>query len=959
MLSAYVCRQCRTRLSRRVATVRSRQWQPRATFLSMRNPQTQDHADAEGRQDEAHPPEPAQEASHNGPNIHYVRRPGRYSHLRDDTDSALAYAGDRGQATGEETDRFTGPEWLGCAQAIDASLRDVRIGRAWRIFERNYTSRDCVALTEPNHGDLPLLKDGKIFKQLLYSVNGLFCKNKTDITVSPTIALFTYERLGLSRPEHWQVILLRLTHQVIRAVNASPDEPLQDLPTLLHELLSVWRLFFQCKGRNPEPVESVSVNWHLPDIAALPELYRSKDFNMRMQDYHPNYIGNPVLGFCAVYLYSISDALDDSIRQEAAPFLQLLERLLAGATVNPIYDRTTTSNDFNKLPSEVREQIATEILAAPQKAMIAIGGTAQSLDADADATGDTTTSLEDFQFARISRAVRFKDSSLLLDRIWEEVQTAYTTETRTVEIPRRLYNAFLSGYMIVLNSPRAVQVWNHMIAQGVKPDIQSWVALLEGCTKAKDLKGLNAMWTRMLNSGIEPDNYAWTARVHGLMALRDINQGLIALDDMGKRWLSAEAAINGPQKPAKGRKAAKKLPPSSKAVNNFPKPSIEVINGAISALAQIPPQSMRNDKCLEYVQKILAWARNFDIKPDAITYNTLIQLYLRARDTRTAYRILTLMEKEGLPADIATYTMLMTTAFDNQLFDGQSETEQRSRILSIFDDLEASGMKLNAYIYSTAIDRMLKKYNNYTAVRAIMEHMQTKGVIASAHTYTSLITHYFQSKPPNIRDVDTVVHQLFTATGMPSDRFMFDRLIEGYASHGEVGKMMSVLARMSKNGNLPGWNALTAVVRALLQEGDYERARSVVHDVERGEGVAQAGVTGDRNGRYRFFAAVRESGLELEDQRIGDFTGSGPDQGALEETMGQQGEPGSVPYEQEPGSMIDAERYEQFPPAMEHGTGDDSDAGLQREPGSVDEEEDIHGFLTDEPVMDPRRVQRP
>ena len=207
---------------------------------------------------------------------------------------------------------------------------------------------------------------------------------------------------------------------------------------------------------------------------------------------------------------------------------------------------------------------------------------------------------------------------------------------------------------------------------------------------------------------------------------------------------------------------------------------------------------MSHEKKVEFVQKLLTWSKNFQIKPDAITYNSLIKLYLNAGDRSTAFRILSQMEKDGLEGDAATHAMLISAAFDNQTFDNLSEAQQTSRILKMLDDLEASGIKMNDYIYSTAIDRLLKKYANHAAVRAVLEHMANRKLIPSVHAYTSIVTHYFQSEPPNISGVDDVVLRLFSAPRMPSDSVLFDRLLEGYASFGEVGKMMSVLARMSK-----------------------------------------------------------------------------------------------------------------------------------------------------------------
>ncbi|CAO2652534.1 Nn.00g008170.m01.CDS01 [Neocucurbitaria sp. VM-36] len=950
MLGSYVCRQCRARLSRRAVPIRTPQWQPRATFLSLRTPKSQNNAEPTPTAEQSSAqsqPEAAPDESQNGPRIQYTsiggpqqgRRAGRYSrHVHDRIEGSLqppptfsenAEEGETGSAAAQ-VPLETGN---GYAQSIEAALSNGRVGQAWSLFEKNYTSRDCKALTDPPLGDVALLNNGKIFVHLLNSVNAAFCKGQTNLAVTPTVALFRLEQLGLARPEYWaRQTLSYLTYQAIQTVNATTKKPQRDLPSLLSELLSVWRLFFQCMGRKGSSLEAVSTDWQLPATGALPEMHESMNFSMRLQEHHPKYVGNSTLGFCAVYLYTISDALNsnESLQQQAAPFLRFLEHLLAGSYVSPVFKHVEQSNTFNELPPEVQKQIKKEIDSAPQKAILMIGSKGETLGPED--TGDAAANLEAFYLKRIARAVESRSSASVLDNLWGQVEKAYTPQGQNVTIPSRIYNAFLSGFMVLLHSQRSVDVWNHMIAHGVKPDMQSWVALLEGCAKAKDLNGLNAMWTRMLSTGVEPDNYAWTTRVNGLFALRQVNLGLAALDDMGRRWLSAENMVNSSQTHSKNRKGSGNLSKSSKAVNNYTKPSIEVINGAISALVQIRRESMTHDKRIEFVQKILGWARNFDIKPDARTYNSLIQLYLRAGDYATAFKVLRQMEKDGIEGDIATHTMLITAAFDNQTFDHLSAAEQTERILSLFNNLEAGGMKMNDYVYATAIDRLLKQYSNYNAVRAIMDHMTSREMVPSAHAYTSLITHYFQQTPPAIAAIDSLVLQIFTSHRMPNDRIMFDRLIEGYATHGEVGKMMSVLTKMSKHGKLPGWSALTAVVKALVQDGDTERARAVVRDVELGEGVAKGGITGGSTGERAFFSMVRRFGIGLDEERMGDVLSADRAVRASDDEaiVGQQ------MHEQEIQQMTRKEEAQEV----------------------VEEEEDVHGFLKDELEAEHRGTQR-
>jgi pentatricopeptide repeat protein len=954
MLGAYVCRQCRARLTRRIVPVRNPQWQPRATFFSLRNKNAQDRA--EDTQTETQPQqEHAPEEKHNRPRIpesddKELPR-GRYSRLVDRVEDnkeperplAATY---QNQVNADEYSQ-------GPAAAIQGALNEGRLGRldkAWPLFEDNYTSRDCEALTNPPEGDVEILANGRVFTDLLHRINGAFCNSKFPPPTTPSALLFKYEQLGLARPEHWtRQTLVYLTHKTIFAIN-TPTGP-QNLPLLLSELLSVWRLFFQCKGAKAN-LESISQDWNLPAVDDMPQSYENRNFGLRLQEYHPKHVGNPSLGFCAAYFYTLSEALStiETLRVEAEPFILFLGRVLAGASVVPVFKHLQIARDLKSLPKEVLDEITREIDTAPSNALAMLASQGATLGSSAASTPEAN--LEIWNLKRISRAVLSKQSAGVLNVLWEDIQRVYTKDGKPA-IPRKIYNAFLSGYLIHLQPQRSVEVWNHMIAHGVQPDIESWVALLHGCERAQDLDGFNAMWTRMLNSGVEPDVYVWTTRVHGLIHLRQINAGLAALDEMGKRWLSAETAVN-----ASRGKGAKKASQNTKVVNKHTKPSIEVINGAITALVQLDTRAIRHEKRVEYVQKLLGWAGNFSIKPDAITYNSLIQLYLRAGDYTTASRVLRQMESDGLAADAATHTMLISTSFSNGSFNNLSPTQQTTKVLGLLNDIEASGIKLNDHVYSTAIDRLLKNFSNHDAVRSIIDHMHERNMVPSAHVYTSLITYYFQQEPPPMQTIDSLVNQFFTSHRVPTDQVLFDRTIEGYASHDETGKMMSVLTRMSKHGTLPGWNALTVVVEALVRDGDYERARGIVRDVEKGSGVGHGGVLGSMAGAKRFFHVARQLGVGVEDEQMGDrfeMRGRRDEVGGMvdEFDMGDRAvRPGRNEKvlgeqlrEQEIGQMMRREEAQDgLDPQMEQSVRFEKEFGAV----PVADEEDVHGFLRDE-----------
>ncbi|KAF3040193.1 hypothetical protein E8E11_007550 [Didymella keratinophila] len=883
MLGSYVCRQCRTRLNPRYVPPRTAQWQLRATFISLRNQQPAHDAastEAQTQSDDANIKREDQRPSYNlfdrtetssGPAGIRSVRVGRYSkHLRNAEEDAPENV-DAAPADSANAAEESGPShtWR-----IRGLFKKGDVNQAWKAFEKTYTSADCEALTTPSMIDIREINERRFFGDVLTQTLKAFCEGLT--TVTPTEVLFKYEQLGIAPPGLWVIDAIEpLTYQVMLAANGASKTQQRDLPSLLFELISVWRLFFQCKGVGNESLEAISPNWNLPTIDAIPSVFQSQDFNYRMQEFHPKAVGSPTLGFCAVYMFNLSAAINsiDFLKTQAAPFLDLLTHALAGSRANSVFKHVATSRKLKTLPEEVQVEITKEIEQAPSAALTALGRQLPNFESPQHGSGkaNATTDLESFNLKAIARAVEAKTSPTVLEGHWKRVVRDYTRNGET-SIPPKIYNAFLSGYLILRQAPRSVEVWNHMMTHGVQPQVETWVAMLTGCERAKDLDGFNAMWQRLMASGLEPDSHAWTTRVHGLMGFRQIDIGLRTLDEMGHRWVSAEKVKNAPPSNPRSSKGAKNLPADAKLVNNCTKPTVGVINGAISGIVQLPPSArIHHRKRVEYVQKILKWGTQFGITPDTYTFNILIQMYFKARDSATALRVLKQMEQSGLQPDITTYGMLVTATFNNGSLDNLSEQDRASRLIKMFEELEAGGLRLNNYIYATAIDRLLKHYESHNAVRDLMDHMRSRNLSPSAYNYTSLITYYFQQSPPAIQAVDSLLQQVFDSPHTDTDKVMFDRAIEGYAEHGEVGKMMSVLTRMSKSGKHPGFQALTAVIRALVAAGDVDRARFIVRDVQRGEGIAHGGVTGAFNDQKNFLFVAQHLGIGVDEERMGDM----------------------------------------------------------------------------------------
>ncbi|OMP82963.1 Pentatricopeptide repeat-containing protein, chloroplastic [Diplodia seriata] len=387
---------------------------------------------------------------------------------------------------------------------------------------------------------------------------------------------------------------------------------------------------------------------------------------------------------------------------------------------------------------------------------------------------------------------------------------------------------------------QAIDVWNKMIENGIKPTIKTWTAMIDGCGKARDTEGMEQIWVRMLNSGVQPDVYAWSARVSGMMRAGRLRQGFAVLDEMAKIWTLAHKRAQSAAKKRKTKVDTAELPA---------KPNTVVLNGAITALASRPPRRNEN-----FLGPVLEWAKSLSIQPDIITYNSLISLSLRSGNTEEAMNLLQRMERVNVQPDVATFSIILNSIFRSGAPTKLSQEEQHEKVMAVLGNLETHGIEVTGHIFGTLIDGLLKRHDNEVAARAVLAHMVAKGLQVPPHIYTSLMTHYFERH--DLAAVDALWAQI-EASGTVLDIVFFDRMIEQYARIHDVDRMMVFLKRMSNRGLAPGWPALQDVVVKLAEIGDWERFDQIVNDVEQGVGVARKGMrVSPDNVIHQFWKAV-------------------------------------------------------------------------------------------------------
>ncbi|KAI9711182.1 MAG: hypothetical protein M1820_002169 [Bogoriella megaspora] len=407
---------------------------------------------------------------------------------------------------------------------------------------------------------------------------------------------------------------------------------------------------------------------------------------------------------------------------------------------------------------------------------------------------------------QLSRALE-KRNSKFLETLWGRALEYH-------DLSQKSYESFIYTFMNMGLPESAINAWNSMIASGHTPTVVTWTSMLQGCRHERDVEALKSIWQKMRNAGVQPDTHAWNVRIYGLIRGGKVREGLIGLQEMTAEWQAAAKRIVADPKNATEE---------DKAV---PKPDVHILNSVISTLSR----GSQDD----HINKVFQWAKAIGIKPDIVTYNAQIAQVIRRGDTQKAYALLNSMSKEDIAPNIVTLTILLDALFQDPALTSCTPSEQRDIVLNFLSSIEQHGLEASAYSYSKIVDRLLKHHNNTIAARAVLAHMSQRKMPPSPALYTILLTHYLSRSPPDIAAVDALMYEIEVTPNAVTDRVFYDRMVEGYADAGEVGRMMTTLGKMSREGKSPGWLALEKVVRLLADVGDLARAREVVVEARKG-----------------------------------------------------------------------------------------------------------------------------
>jgi len=828
------------------------------------------------------------------------------------------------------------------------AAQDVDVKEAWHFFHEQYIQpgKEGKSLRRPSTEDQVIIREKKLFRQVLRTVASHWQPGHDD-TLAPSDVVKTMHEYGIMGQGWYLLEILEMLYRVRRLGNSTSQQGEEETRVIVEEqLLSLWSQFFRnCPSKwitkkgnqlKVNTVDGEKISWDgLPDVERInfskklgSDAYR---FSFRI---HRMLSGVPVASvqhLAAAVLFTFDHFATQYCHPYAAPsdqvpyepFLRLMLKTMHGAQdIDIVASLGISLLEDNEVAIEEIERTSKRLKHVQDRAVLAVAiDDLQVLGSEqVNLTEEQDEKLIGYFHGRIKRQIE-RHNRGVIDQLWEQAKLAYASiETVSAEgpsnlIPPKIYSAFLFGYRDLEEPERQTMIWNHMLASGMTPTQEQWGLLMSA--RMKHLNSMEHIWNQMNASGTKPDHQSWCTRISANIYHGHPEHGIQLLYEWGNKWFAEVTKIFKEQNV--------EMPEMIRLQRDgptIPRPNTDALTTVITALVQRRGRSNTPGRRLDLIPDAFAWAETFGVKANLWIYNILFRTCLKDGNLQEAMQILAKMQEDSVTPDAYTYYAFADFVFQQASKSAITPEEQYKLLFNILDMLQQRGLEPGPVFFGSMINSLLKRGSDrepsFLAAMMLVRLMLDKNITVPSQIWTMLMTHHFQQSrllgTLDTNAIDALWKRMNGSPYLGLDAVFYDRMIEGYASFGEVGRAVTMLERMGKEGKRPGWSALSALLNAFVELNMIERAGALVQDVLKGAGLVREGVRGANDARRnpakeRFFETAREAGVfsdvgvdirsvgqngagkeEVLDMPVGvqeDVSGHGGEAAEVEESMGE------------------------------------------------------------------------
>ena len=727
-----------------------------------------------------------------------------------------------------------------------APWKDVPLQEVWGLCKTLLVSQ-----TRKSFRGIKLSEDQlQVFELALLRITEELLASPSSRSVVPAqtkIMLYFQNARLLEIPILIKVLRLQITHllDIVMTQRGDSSPPSDSMaPMLVDDLLATWQhLHYFSPRRKKMPIKA-DKNLALDDESP----------NVEIRDGESTRVGEDIHVTSPHQYAGLDDASSKLIEAAAVLTQSILHSGLSqnsGSTARKTTEKLDELTDNRSIgedsisvflegsqTTEYAIALATSVSRPMHKHPDSTDKMVEEAGAPQKIQGDLTSQHIDFLkpkqiISEIQKTLKEADVSKLMS-LWHEYSERLGTGQVCRDSDQDVFCDFTKAFFALRCSDLAMDVWNTMGKYKIAPNRRYWRVILVGCQIANDAVSSESFWSRMIASNIVPNEAMWTTRVQTLIAGGDWRKGIAALEELSSTWKT-----NVTQKSRTSRSKHEDGQDSTSPLISPLGPLKEAIMGLLGT------------GHYGVADKLFTWAKSLSLPLDTHIFNILLKPRIRgAYNLGDIYAYIADMESYSCMPDTHTYTLLFNGILSNPASDFHSKSPQQqiTFLTTMLDGMENKNIIPNEYTYSTILSGLLagppssNRPPDDTTARAILDRMTQASaagqVKPSAHFFTIFMTHYFSLHPPNLQAVSSLWHSMSESQEIINclDNIFYDRMVENYARIGDTEKMLYFLRKMPEQRKTPGWIALLAALRRLVEIHDWDGVAELIQDVNGGAG---------------------------------------------------------------------------------------------------------------------------
>ncbi|CAI9088831.1 OLC1v1023270C1 [Oldenlandia corymbosa var. corymbosa] len=208
-------------------------------------------------------------------------------------------------------------------------------------------------------------------------------------------------------------------------------------------------------------------------------------------------------------------------------------------------------------------------------------------------------------------------------------------------------------------------------------------------------------------------------------------------------------------------------------------------------------------------------------RPDACTYNILINACLVMGDLDNAWDVFNAMQKKGIVPNVTTFGTLIKGLCENK------ELEEAFRLKEMMErDFK---LKPNAFLF-VALIKGLCEVDKVDVAMKLKEEMLKKNVELDAAIYATLISALF--KAGRREDVNKLLEDM-RKNGCKKNTVLYNVIIQGCCIEQDFDSAFKVLNKMERRNCKPDIISYNVIIHALCKAGKLKEASELVEDMPR------------------------------------------------------------------------------------------------------------------------------